>query len=80
MKTIYNVYDQVASMLALLEPKKIALIHPSQEMQQRFDLLAEKFKSQQIDPSEKDELDHFLVLERLFRLAKIKAEAQGGYE
>ncbi len=80
MKTIYHVYDQVADLIALLEPKKIAALRPSDEMQTRFNFLVEKQKHQDIEAAEKDELNHFIVLERLFRLAKIKAEAQGGYE
>lgn len=74
MKTIYNVYDQVAEMIARLEPRKILALRASDEVQKRFDFLAEKHKSSGLNAKEKDELDHFIVLERLFRLAKIRAE------
>ena len=74
MKSIYNVYDQVAEMIARLEPQKILTLRASKEVQQRFDFLAEKFKTTGLNSKEKDELDHFIVLERLFRLAKIRAE------
>lgn len=76
MRTIYNVYDQVAGLIALLEPQKIAALRASDEMQSRFDFLVNKLKSTQLEATEKDELDHFVVMERLFRLAKIKADAQ----
>ena len=74
MTTVYGVYDQIAGLIALLEPKKILELKASKEIQDRFDLLLEKSKNTQISKQEKDELDHFIVLERLFRLAKIKAD------
>ncbi len=76
MRSIYNVYDQVAGLIALLEPQKVAALRASDEMQSRFDYLVNKLKSTQLEATEKDELDHFVVMERLFRLAKIKADAQ----
>lgn len=41
-------------------------------MQTRFNALVAKSKEEQISAREKDELNHFIVLERLFRLTKIK--------
>ncbi|MFK7978441.1 MAG: hypothetical protein AB8G86_00545 [Saprospiraceae bacterium] len=73
MTTIYSVYDQIAGLLAQLEPEKILAIQASIEMQTRFNILVEKSKQAQISVKEKDELNHFIVLERLFRLSKIKA-------
>jgi len=73
MTTIYSVYDQIAGLLAQLELEKILAIQASSEMQTRFDTLVVKSKEQQISAKEKDELNHFIVLERLFRLSKIKA-------
>jgi len=48
-------------------------IQASPEMQIRFNTLVTKSKEKQISTKEKDELNHFVVLERLFRLSKIKA-------
>lgn len=73
MTTIYKVYDQIAGLLAQLAPEKIMAIQASSEMKTRFNTLVEKSKQQQISAKEKDELNHFIVLERLFRLSKIKA-------
>lgn len=73
MTTIYSVYDQIAGLLAQLEPEKILALKASAEMQSRFNSLVEKSKIDQISAKEKDELNHFIVLERLFRLSKIKA-------
>ena len=73
MTTIYNVYDQIAGLIAQLEPEKFLAIQASPEIQTRFNFLVEKNKKEQITAKEKDELTHFIVLERLFRLSKIKA-------
>lgn len=50
-------------------------LYPPQEVANRFEFLVEKSKTNQLDPAEKDELDHFVVLERLIRLAKIRAQS-----
>lgn len=74
MQTIFVIYDQIAEMLARLDPKAVLELKASQEMQQRFDSLVEKKHAGDINSREKDELDHFIVLERLMRLAKIRAD------
>ncbi len=72
--TIYGIYDEVAYLIATLDPAKVAALKAPEAVQQRFDLLAEKSKEQAISRAEKDELDHYVVLERLIRLAKIRAQ------
>lgn len=74
MTTIYSVYDQIAEIIARLEPEKILALKASEEVQKRFNFLTEKLKNSEITRQEKDELDHYIVLERLFRLAKIRAD------
>lgn len=71
--TIYSVYDQVADLLATLDPAKVLAMKASGEMQQRFDDLAEQSANGELSRRDKDELDHYIVLERLMRLAKIRA-------
>ncbi len=73
MTTIYSVYDQIAELLASLEPKKILALKASPEVQARLEILIEKSNNQDITKQEKDELDHYIVLERLMRLAKIRS-------
>ena len=73
MATIYNVYDQVAELIAQLEPEKVLALRASSEVQNRFEYLVEKTRNEKTNRQEKDELNHFIVLERLFRLAKIRA-------
>lgn len=42
-------------------------------MRAGFDLLLVKSKENSLSEEEKDELNHFIVLQRLVRLAKIRA-------
>jgi hypothetical protein len=72
--TIYSVYDQIAELIATLPPSKVLALRPPQNVVNRFEILVEKSKNDQLDATEKDELDHFVVLERLIRLAKIRAQ------
>lgn len=75
MPSIYHAYDQVASLIAQLQPAALLQLRASSDMQQRFDFLVRKQELEGLSLEEKDELDHFIVLERLIRLAKIKADA-----
>ena len=72
--TIYNAYDQIAELIATLDPTKVLALKATNEMQSRLEDLVEKSKSGEIDRKEKDELDHYIVLERLIRLAKIRVQ------
>ena len=72
MTTIFNVFDQLSQILARLDPRGMQQLKASEPMQKHFDTLAEKSKSHQLTESEKDELAHYVVLERLMRMAKIK--------
>lgn len=76
MKTIYSVFDQLAEVLAKTEPEVIRELKASNELQARFDELIQLSKSRELNKREKDELDHYIVMERLFRLAKINAETE----
>ena len=78
MNTVYGIYEQLADVLAHIEPKKLAGLRATKELQERFNLLMDKHKNAEITPKEKDELDHFIVLERLIRLAKIRADNPSG--
>lgn len=74
--TIYTAYDEIAEVLSTAEPAKLAKLRASAEMQVRLEFLIEKSKEGELSKSEKDELDHYIVLERLVRLAKIRARAE----
>ena len=73
MGAIYSAYDQIATILAKLGAEEIMKLKASNEAQERLETLLKKSRENSITIEEKDELDHYLVLERLVRLAKIRA-------
>ena len=70
--TIYAVYDQIADLIARLDPSKVRALKATEEMTNRLEFLIEKSRETSLNKAEKDELDHYIVLERLIRLAKIR--------
>lgn len=68
-----NAYDKVADFIASMNPKKVLGLRASDEMQIRLEGLIAKEKESGLTIEEKDELDHYIVLERLIRLAKARA-------
>ena len=74
--TIHTAYDEIADLLSMADPTRLLNLRASEEMQQRLEFLIEKSKESDLDKVEKDELDHYIVLERLVRLAKIRARAR----
>ncbi len=69
MTPISNLYDQAAELFSQIEANKLMAFRPSKAMQERFNELVEKSHKCKITDKEKDELDHFVVLERLISLA-----------
>ncbi len=69
-------YDEIADFLAKAAPAKILAFRPSDSAQARFEELIWKKKEGSILPREQEELDHFLMLEHIFRLAKARAAAE----
>jgi len=54
-------------------PKAVADFRPSLEAQQRLASLMEREKVDGLSPEEKAELDHFIELEHILRMAKARA-------
>ncbi len=71
---VYNAYDQIAELIAELNPAKVMALKANKELQIRFENLVLKSKESSLDNREKDELNHYIVLERLIRLAKIRSQ------
>lgn len=71
--TSQKVYDDVAEFIASMNPAKILELKASKEAQERLQLLIEQEKESGLSHEEKDELDHYLILERLIRLSKAHA-------
>jgi hypothetical protein len=74
--TVQTIYDHVAETIAAMNPTKVLEIRAPQAATERLESLIEKKNEQGLTVAEKDELDHFLVLERLIRLAKAHARIQ----
>lgn len=70
---VQNVYDDVADFIANMNPQKILELRASEQSKERLVFLTEKEKESSLSYEEKDELDHYLVLERLIRLTKAHA-------
>lgn len=65
-------YDEIADLLASAAPEQILAFRPSASTQERFEELVYQKKEGHITPREADELNHFLMLEHIFRLAKAR--------
>lgn len=73
---IYSIYEQLAELIACLDPLKVQELKDNEELHARLEDLVDKSKEQELDKREKDELNHYIVLERLFRFAKIRAQSK----
>ena len=54
-------------------PQSVIDYQPSQEAQRRVEDLIAREKEGQLSPEEKSELDHFMDLEHIIRMAKARA-------
>ena len=73
MKEI-KAYEEIVDFIAAgTTPKDVISFRPSETAQERVaDLLARE-KEGELSPAEKSELDHYMQLEHLMRLAKARA-------
>ncbi len=54
-------------------PQAVVDYHPSAEAQQRVSELIARAKEDDLSPDEKTELHHFMDLEHILRMAKVRA-------
>ena len=73
---VQTIYDHFAETIAAMNPAKVLEIRAPKAASERLENLIEKKNEQGLSANEKDELDHYLVLERLMRLAKAHARLQ----
>ncbi len=71
--SVQTVYDHVADFIASMDPKRVLEMKAPEGMSIRLEDLIDKEKDGELTEEEKDELDHYIVLERLIRLAKAHA-------
>jgi len=69
----YKASEEVADFIALTNPAKVLTFRPSNETRQRVSELIEREKDNGISDEEKRELDYYMQLEHLMRMAKIYA-------
>lgn len=71
---INRAFDEVIDLLTSCPtPQAVLDFKPSAKMQKRASELLEKKRTESLSEGEKKELDHFMLLEHLMRLAKARA-------
>ena len=74
MSAVTPVYVEIIDFIAAgTTPDAVAQFHLSPDAQQRVADLIEREKADRLSPEEKAELDHFLELEHILRMAKARA-------
>jgi hypothetical protein len=74
MATASPAYFEIIDFIASgTTPQEVADFHPSEQAQQRVAELIEREKGPGLSPDEKAELDHFMELEHILRMAKARA-------
>lgn len=68
-----NIFDELATFLAAMNPEKVLDFHASPQAQHRMEELQYKHKEQGLSSSEIEEMERYLTVERIVRLAKIHA-------
>jgi hypothetical protein len=69
-----KVYEEVIDFIAAgTTPQNVIAFRPSDAAQERLDDLLSREKESALSAEEKSELDHYLQLEHLMRLAKARA-------
>jgi hypothetical protein len=67
-------YEEVIEFIAAgTNPRNVVAFRPSQSAKERVADLINREKTAPLSPDEKSELDHYLQLEHLMRLAKARA-------
>ncbi|MDX6444104.1 MAG: hypothetical protein QOH71_1178 [Blastocatellia bacterium] len=66
-------YDEVIEFIAASSPQNVIAFRPSDEAKSRVADLIRRDKTEGLPDDEKSELDHYLQIEHLMRLAKARA-------
>jgi hypothetical protein len=72
MQTL-RAYEEIAEFIASVNPSKVLAFRPSEETKKRVSELIELEKTSGVSTEEKNELDEYMQLEHLMRMAKIIA-------
>ena len=77
MPASFRAFDELATFFASKIPDDLIAFQPSKATSDRVELLIFKEKRDGLTVEEKDELDAYMVLEHIMRLAKGKARGNG---
>jgi SpoU rRNA methylase family enzyme len=70
----HYVFDELADLLASMDPDKVLVFRTSEKAQLRLDELLEKNKNPEgLSKSEQSEMEQFMLLEHIVSLAKARA-------
>ena len=69
----YKAAEEVAAFIAMTNPAKVLAFRPSEETKLRVSDLIEREKTEGVSAEEARELDYYIQLEHLMRMAKIFA-------
>lgn len=69
----YKAYQEVVDFIASSNPAKVLIFKPSDEASRRVSDLIEREKNEGLSAEETSELDYYMKIEHLMRMAKIKA-------
>lgn len=77
----YRAYEEVVDFIASgTDPQRVVDFKPSSTVNQRVRGLIEQEKTEGLAPDEKAELDHYMQLEHIMRLAKARARQYLAHE
>lgn len=71
--TYHNIYDSLVEFIAGMDAQKVLSFHAPEALQARVEGLIEKKKETALNEQEKEELEHYFILEHIVRLAKSRA-------
>ena len=66
-------YEELVQFIASLSPREVVDFKPSEPARQRVWELIERQKASPLPAEDKSELDHYLEIEHLMRLARARA-------
>ena len=68
-----KVYEELIDFIARQSPSEVIAFRPSKEAHARLDELLDREECSDLTAEEKSELDHYLQLEHIMRMAKARA-------
>lgn len=74
MTTVSFVLEELAELLAKMDPERVLSFRTSERAQERLETLLGKNKTEEgLEEAEKDELEQFMLVEHIVSMAKARA-------